>query len=174
MAEKRCVIAANAPSLCSAMSTYNSRMYRPLTAFVLLWTITIGAALADSATEALELVTRCSAIADSAERLKCFDRAAPAAKEAQAPKAADFGKPNPPPREVAQIIATVRELSRSVRGQAIFVLDNGQVWRQIDADDSTVRDSVTGRKVTIQRGILDSFDLVVEGRNGLIKVRRLE
>ena len=149
-------------------------MYRPLAVIVLLWTIAIGIARADPATEALELVSRCSAIADSAERLKCFDRAAPAAKEAQAPKAADFGKPTPPPREVAQVVATVRELSRTVRGQAIFILDNGQIWRQIDADDSNVRDSVAGSKATIQRGFLDSFDLVIEGRNGLIKVRRVE
>ena len=150
-------------------------MFRSFAAIVLLWTIAgSGVARADSATDALELVSRCSAIADSAERLKCFDRAAPAAKEAQAPKAADFGKPTPAPREVAQVVATVRELSRTVRGQAIFVLDNGQVWRQIDADGSVVRDSVTGSKATIQRGILDSFDMVIEGRNGLIKVRRIE
>jgi len=149
-------------------------MYRPLAAIVLAWTISVNVARADPASEALELVSRCSAIADAAERLKCFDRAAPAAKEAQAPKAADFGKPSPAPREVAAVVATVRQLSRSVRGQAIFILDNGQVWRQIDADDSTVRDSVTGSKATIQRGLLDSFNLVIEGRNGLIKVRRIE
>ena len=136
--------------------------------------MSVNVARADSATEALELVSRCSAIADAAERLRCFDRAAPAAKEAQAPKAADFGKPTPLPREVAQVVATVRELSRTVRGQAIFILDNGQVWRQIDGDAAAVRDSVTGSKATIQRGFLDSFDLVIEGRNGLIKVRRIE
>jgi len=150
-------------------------MFRPLAAIVLLWTITsAGVARADSAADALELVSRCSAIADSAERLKCFDRAAPAAREAQTPKPADFGKPTPAPREVAQVVATVRELSRTVRRQAIFILDNGQVWRQIDGDDSAVRDSVTGAKATIQRGFLDSFDLVIDGRNGLIKVRRIE
>jgi len=156
------------------MSTYNPRMFRPLAAIVFAWTIGVSVARADSATEALELVSRCSAIADSAERLKCFDRAAPAAKEAQAPKAADFGKPTPPPREVPKVVATVRELSRTVRGQAIFILDNGQVWRQIDGDDSAVRDSVTGAKATIQRGFMDSFDLVIDGRNGMIKVRRIE
>lgn len=150
-------------------------MFRPFAAIVLLWTIaSAGVARADSATEALELVSRCSAIADSAERLKCFDRAAPAAKEAQTPKPADFGRPTPAPREVAQVVATVRELSRTVRGQAIFILDNGQVWRQIDGDDSNVRDSVAGSKATIQRGFLDSFNLVIDGRNGLIKVRRVE
>jgi len=65
-------------------------------------------------------------------------------------------------------------LSRTLRGQAIFILANGQVWRQIDADDSAVRDSVTGAKATIQRGMLDSFNMLIEGRNGLIKVRRIE
>ena len=156
------------------MSTYNPQMFRPRALIVLLWTIGAGVAHADAATDALELVSRCSAVADPAERLKCFDRAAPVAKEAQAPKAADFGRPNPPPREVAQLVAHVRELSRTLRGQAIFILDNGQVWRQIDADDSAVRDSVAGAKATIQRGMLDSFNMLIEGRNGLIKVRRIE
>jgi hypothetical protein len=156
------------------MSTYNPRVFRPFAVIVLLWTINVGVARADSATEALERVSGCSAIEDSAERLKCFDRVAPAAKEAQAPKAADFGKPTPPAREVAQVVATVRELSRTVRGQAVFILDNGQVWRQIDGDGSAVRDSVTGSKATIERGLFGSFNLVIEGRNGLIKVRRVE
>ena len=134
----------------------------------------MGAARADSTVDALDQISKCAAIADSAERLKCFDRAAPAAKEAQVPKAADFGKPPAPPREVAQVVAVVREVSRNVRGQAVFVLDNGQVWRQLDGDDSAVREWEAGRKVTIQRGLLDSFNMTIEGRNGLIKVRRVE
>ena len=61
-----------------------------------------------------------------------------------------------------------------MRGQAVFILDNGQVWRQIDGDGAAVRGSVTGSKATIERGLFDSFNLVIEGRNGLIKVRRVE
>jgi hypothetical protein len=143
---------------------------------VLLSTLGTGLVHADSASDTLDQVSRCAAIADGAERLKCFDRVAPAAKEAQAPRPADFGKPLVRRTEVAQIVATVRDLSRTVRGQAIFVLDNGQVWRQLDGDDSTVREPVPGAvlKVTISQGLLDSYNLTIEGRNGLIKVRRIE
>src|SRR3954468_18885906 len=131
---------------------------------------------ADSTTDALDQVTRCAAIADAAERLKCFDRAAPAAKDAGVPKPADFGKPVARVPEPAQIVASVRELSRTVRGRALFMLDNGQVWRQIDADDTNVLDPAPGKalKVTIQHGLLDSYNMVIEGRNSLIKVRRVE
>jgi hypothetical protein len=141
-----------------------------------LWTIGMALAHADSTTDALNQVTRCAAIADAAERLKCFDRAAPAAKDAGVPKPADFGKPVARVPEPAQIVASVRELSRTVRGRALFMLDNGQVWRQIDADDTSVLDPAPGKalKVTIQHGLLDSYNMMIEGRNSLIKVRRVE
>jgi hypothetical protein len=143
---------------------------------VSFWAIGVGLAHADATTDALDQVSRCAAIADAAERLKCFDRAAPAAKEAQVPKPADFGKPVARVPEPAQIAATVRELSRTVRGRVLFVLDNGQVWRQLDADDTAVLEPPPGQalKVTIQHGLLDSYNLVIEGRNSLIKVRRVE
>ncbi len=151
-------------------------VHRLCALIVSLWTVGIGMARADSATDALDQVSRCAAIADSTERLKCFDRAAPAAKEAQVPKATDFGKPAPRPPEVAQVVAAVRELSKTVRGKAIFVLDNGQVWRQIDGDDTNVLEPAPGSapKVTITHGLFDSYDLTMEGRNGFIKVRRVE
>jgi len=44
----------------------------------------------------------------------------------------DFGKPPPPPK-INEITATVLELARTARGRPIFILDNGQVWRQLDA-----------------------------------------
>jgi hypothetical protein len=67
-------------------------------------------------------------------------------------------------------------LARSPRGRAIFVLDNGQTWRQLDADGTEVREPAAGKpmKVTIERGLLKSYNLIIEGRNGLIKVRRLK
>lgn len=115
------------------------------------------------------------AIPDAGARLQCFDHAAPAAKEALAPKAAEFGKPQPQ-KELDQIVATVRELSRTARGRTLFVLDNGQTWRQLDGDDAQVTEPAAGNpmKVTIARGFLGNYNLTIEGRNGLIRVRRLE
>ena len=48
--------------------------------------------------------------------------------------------------------------------------------RQLDADDTQVLEPLPGEvmKVTIARGVLGSYNLTIEGRNGLIKVRRVE
>jgi hypothetical protein len=143
---------------------------------VSLWIIGLGLAHADAAREALDRIAECSTIADSASRLQCFDRAAPGAREALVPKAADFGKPVLPPVEVAQVVAGVRQLSKTVRGRAVFVLDNGQTWRQIDGDDAQVQEPPPGTalKVTIERGIFGSYHLTIDGRNELVRVRRVE
>ncbi len=136
----------------------------------------MGVAGADSARDALAEVARCRALSDSAERLRCFDSAAPGANEARIPREEDFGKPPPRPPEVTQIAATVRDLSKTVRGRAVFVLDNGQTWRQIDGDDTQVLEPPPGTtmKVTIARGWLGGYQLSIEGRNGFVRVRRAE
>lgn len=156
-----------------------------------------GAAHADSTGDALAEIAKCTGIGDSSARLKCFDTAALRASGAHAAhqateardgvdefgispptavtRAEDFGKPSPPP-EIARITATVLELARTVRGRSIFVLDNGQVWRQLDGDDTDVQDPRPGKtmKVAIATGLLGSYNLTIEGRNGLIRVRRLK
>jgi hypothetical protein len=156
-----------------------------------------GAAHADSAADASAEIAKCAAIADSAARLKCFDAAAPRANGAPAAQPAreapdrdefgfppppvtkveDFGKPPPPP-EITQITATVIELARTLRGRSIFILDNGQVWRQIDGDDTNVQDPQPGKtmKVAIEMGVwlLGNYNLTIEGQNALIRVRRLK
>jgi hypothetical protein len=130
-------------------------------------------------------IAKCTAIADSAERLKCFDAAAGTQRfglpppRAPVTKIEDFGKPPPPPApkpEVTQISATVLEFARTPRGRAVFVLDNGQTWRQLDADGTQVHEPPPDKaiKVTIERGLLGSYNLTIEGRNALIKVRRLK
>ena len=135
-----------------------------------------GPASADPAADALAQIAQCASIAEPTQRLQCFDRFAAVARGALEPKPADFGKPASRPQEVDQLTASVRELSRTARGKALFVLDNGQVWRQLDGDDSQILDPVPGRamKITIVRGLFDSYNLTIEGRNGLVKVRRVE
>jgi len=135
-----------------------------------------GSAHADRAADALSEFARCAGIAQPSERLTCFDTAAQGLANPPA-LAEGFGKP-PPPRadKIIQISATVLELAKTARGRAIFVLDNGQTWRQLDADDTDVREPPAGKsmKVTIATGIFNSYNLTIEGRNGLIKVRRLK
>ena len=135
-----------------------------------------GPAHADRAADALSEFTRCAGIAQPSERLKCFDTAAQGLASPP-PKAEGFGKPPPPrPDEITQIRATVLELARTARGRAVFILDNGQTWRQIDGDDTDVPEPLPGKtmKVTIAAALLNSYSLTIEGRNGLIKVRRLK
>jgi len=164
-------------------------------AFILIFVA--GAARADSTGDASAEIARCAAIGDPSARLKCFDEAAqrtnsaPAAHQGEAGdrvegagfpppsrtvmKVEDFGKPPPPP-EITQITATVLELGRTPRGRSIFVLDNGQVWRQIDGDDTDVHDPGPGKpmKVAIEAGFFGNYTLTIEGRNALVKVRRVK
>ena len=91
----------------------------------------------------------------------------------------DFGKPAPEPapgEEITEVKATVLEFGRTRRGKGLFILDNGQVWRQLDGDTAEVRDPPpdTTWKVTIENGVLGSYNLVIEGRNQIIKVSRLK
>jgi hypothetical protein len=164
----------------------------------------VGPARADPARDALVEIAKCADISDSSERLKCFDAAVPRAKSAlatPAPQAAekrgfldwfgfgspqkpvtkteDFGKSAPEPGpggEITEITATVIEFAKTPRGKSVFILDNGQVWRQLDADRTEVRDPApdTKMKVTIETGALGSYNLTIEGRNAMIKVTRLK
>ena len=159
-------------------------------------------AYADDARDALEAIAKCADLTDSAERLKCYDAAAPKAKSALATppqpaketgvtvenyglpraqpvtKAEDYGKPAPPPgpQEITSISSAVVEFAKTARGKALFFLANGQVWRQLDADGTELPFPPAGTtmKVTVENGFFGSYNLTVEGRNGLIKVTRLK
>lgn len=154
---------------------------------------------ADTTQEALSEIVRCAGIPEAGERLKCFDAAVPRAKSALAEqetkekrgildwfgfsrprkpvtKPEEFGKPQPPAPggEINQITSTVIEFATTPRGKALLVLENGQVWRQLDADDTRVLPVDPGTKVTIEIGFMESYNLLIAGRNALIKVRRLK
>jgi len=157
-------------------------------------------ARADAVRDALIELAKCADIADAAARLKCFDAAAPRAKSALAApadkskeavtpetfglpspakpvqKTEDFGKPPPEPQGITEITSTVLEFAKTPYGKAVFILDNGQVWRQLDADSTNVLPAPPGTKmkVTVEVGFFGSYNLTIEGRNGLIKVTRLK
>jgi len=169
----------------------------------LLAALAAPAAHADASRDALAAIAKCADIADATERLKCFDAAMPGVKNAlaapasEAPsksllewfgfsrppatatKAEDFGKPPPEPRpgeEIDAITSTVLEFAKTPRGKAVFILENGQVWRQIDSDTTPVPDPERGTRmaVKIERGFLGSYNLTIGGRNILVKVNRLK
>jgi hypothetical protein len=182
----------NAPSI--AMRTF---LCLALALFV------AASAHADAIRDSLSEMTKCADVADSSERLKCFDAAVTHAKSALAApeqepskksllewfgfsrpkpvvtKPEEFGKPPAPPapgQEINEITATVLEFARTVRGKSVFILENGQVWRQLDADGTDLPDPSPGTtmKVTIETGALGSYNLTVEGTNRTIKVTRLK
>jgi len=167
--------------------------------------LTAGTAHADATRDALADIVKCADIGDAAKRLECFDaatmrgkaalaappQAAPVAKEKslldwfgfskpEATKPEDFGKPVPPPsattNEITQISSPVLEFAKTARGKALFVLENGQVWRQIDGDTTDVQPPAPGTtmKVTVEIAIFGSYNLTIEGRKYLVKVNRLK
>jgi hypothetical protein len=128
---------------------------------------------------------KCAAIGNAAERLKCYDAAAdragfglPSPPREPVTKPEEFGNTPPPARanEVKELSATVVEFSKTPRGRALFVLDNGQTWRQLDSDTTEVREPPGGQpmRVSIETGAFGSYNLAIEGRAGSVKVRRLK
>jgi hypothetical protein len=93
-------------------------------------------------------------------------------------KTEDFGKPPVPagPKEIKEITANVVEFAKNAYGRSIFILDNGQVWKQVDGDITEVRDPSKSEtmKVSIETGMFGSYTLKVEGRTGIVKVRRVK
>ncbi|MCE9523061.1 MAG: hypothetical protein K8S25_11605 [Alphaproteobacteria bacterium] len=93
-------------------------------------------------------------------------------------KTEDFGKPPVPtgPKEISEISASVLEFAKNPYGRSLFVLDNGQVWKQTDGDTFEVKDPAAGEtmKVTIETAFMGSYTLKVVGRTGIVKVRRVK
>jgi uncharacterized protein YdeI (BOF family) len=93
-------------------------------------------------------------------------------------KTEDFGKPPVPtgPKEIKEISATVVEFAKNAYGRSIFILDNGQVWKQVDGDTTEVRDPSRGEtmQVSIETGMFGSYSLTVKDRTGIVKVRRVK
>jgi len=158
-------------------------------------------AYADTAQDALTEIAKCADVSDSIARLKCFDAAAPQARRALAEvqakekrgildwfgfgrpskpvtKPEEFGKPAafPVTGELDHITGTVIEFAKNARGRAVFILDIGHVWVQLDGDSTNVLEPAPGEtmKVMVETGFFGSYNLTVVGRNGLIKVRRVK
>jgi len=79
------------------------------------------------------------------------------------------------PEALDQITATLSDFGYNPSGRFLAFLDNGQAWQQLEGDANKVQLS-KGEKyqVTISRGFLGSYNLVIEGHGGLCKVRRIK
>lgn len=78
--------------------------------------------------------------------------------------------------EVDSITAAVTDYAYTPFGKFIVFLDNGQVWRQLegDADKAIFRKSPSDNKVTIERGFIGSYNLMINGSSRLFKVVRVK
>lgn len=78
--------------------------------------------------------------------------------------------------EVDSITAGVTEVSYNPFGKFIVFLDNGQIWRQIegDSDHAIFRKPATVNKVTIDRGFIGSYNLMINGSERTFKVTRVK
>jgi hypothetical protein len=153
----------------------------------------------DAATIEGQLVT-CRDMADTAQRLDCYDAVAAgidsaaiqqaevSQKEAKAEKRRLFGfrAPKPvtkekdfgkreKPEEITQISAAITEVKFRRDIAHRITLDNGQVWEQLGSDNRRVY--ISKKKdytATIKSGALGSFKMTIEPAGRTINVRRIK
>jgi hypothetical protein len=143
---------------------------------------------------AFQAVLDCRGVADSAQRLACYDAAAGRMSEAEtkgdivvidraqasAAHREAFGLNVPSlsfvtralkPEEVDRVDGVVDSARSDVNGRWTMKLQDGAVWRQISGD--LLRAPHSGSKVAVRKGSLGSFLMNVDGQPS-IKVHRDE
>lgn len=168
------------------------RPFLPLMAAAL--TLTAPAAAQD-----LGAIERCVSIVDNEERLACYDaavaavsqrareaiaqrqREAEAAAKAQAEQQARaqveaFGAENvqgaPRAEENARLLnAQIAEVLTDPLKRAVFVLSNGQMWRQTEG--LSLPPVRAGDPVRIRRGAIGGYRLTLERQRRTVQVRRM-
>ena len=172
-------------------------------ALVLPIALAASASAQDAPGAADRAFTQCSAIADPAARLACYDSAQPSRQSpagsptnrpgapshypefggaTQAPPPANpaptraFGSKGPDaPVRSNNLVASVASYSLSPSGRFTIILDNGQIWRQVDSDDGVAQFKKQGRNmVAISKGFLWSYDLKLNAMSAVFKVTRVK
>ena len=96
---------------------------------------------------------------------------AAAAAQAEAAKRDSFGKAQTDEERIDELPVAINEVMRDKLGRAVFLLDNGQMWRQTEAYPlPPLREGV---KATLKRGTLGSYRIKIEGNNRNITVIRM-
>jgi hypothetical protein len=139
-------------------------------------------------TDADRAFAQCGTISDANARLACYDDARNQSKSAHWP---EFGaspghaSPAQPPMQQAarplpspapdhgKLTAAISHFSLAPNGRFIVVLDNGQIWRQLDSDDGAAQFKQHGGNVAqISKGFWGSYDLKLNNSNIVYKVTR--
>jgi len=120
---------------------------------------------------------KCRAMSDSAQRLACYDALpvaapAPPAAPARSPLARFGFEDRPQGDELAAAQSHVAGRYDGWGPRSLIRLANGQVWEVIDGSSGWV--GANNPKVTVRRGVMDSFFLEFEGLNASPRVRRIQ
>lgn len=152
-------------------------------------TATGAAAQERSTPDALAALRNCRAVAADAARLACFDQAARALDEGEASgelvvvdrseiqdtRQRLFGLDVPNVRllerfggqgQIDAVETTLTRAHQSSRGEWVFELADGSVWRQVDTERLTAR-ATPGAAVRIRRAALGSYFINVAGSRAL-------
>lgn len=158
---------------------------------LVLATISLGLAPA-AAAQAPRALLDCTSILADAERLACYDNAvkafssearvvaerreaqaaklsAAAAAAAAAQRADSFGRASE--ARVERIDSTLKEMLTDSTGKSVFILENGQIWRQ--ADGFRIPNARPAVAVTIKRGAMGSYRITFAGSNRTAQVVRM-
>lgn len=122
-------------------------------------------------------------VATDEDRVTLFglDLFGPGGGGGEATRPEDFGKRDiPAPVEtvenagiVTEITVPLAEVARNGSGYDVYVLENGQVWRQKEMTDLRLPHKVEGLKVRIRQGALGSYFLSRDGQNRSVAVERV-
>ena len=83
--------------------------------------------------------------------------------------------PPPPPVEIDSISADVTDYAIHPDGRFTVFLDNGQIWQQLSADSDMAHFKKNGaNKVVIKRGLIGSYNLVLNDVGTSFKVKRIK
>jgi hypothetical protein len=125
---------------------------RLLTAMVFMSVLTASQA---RAYQGLDELLACRGVPESAARLECFDHASDAVLSAERHETTqNSSKP-------AAVESSIVRISKPVAGRVDFTLESGQVWRQMDADDS--KSAKVGDRVVVSKAFLGAYWLKIEG-----------
>jgi hypothetical protein len=159
-------------------------MFRPSVAAAATVLVAI-AATPVAAQERDDPYARCAAMGENMARLACFDETyasqrvviAQREEEREAVREEAFGFRDDDlvlersPDEITQT-TTIAELLQGVGRSQVFLLANGQLWREVSG--STFRNRMReGWTVTITRHWSGAYEMRTEGRPGYLRVERI-
>lgn len=146
--------------------------------------------------EVVRQLVDCRAIADSGQRLACYDQKVAALDAAaqsrdivitdkaevkkarrglfgfKLPSLKIFGGDESDDEEVSEIESTIASARQLRTGEWRVVLQDGAVWEQ-SGTDRLVFDPRPGNPIRIKRGVLGSFKASIDGQP-VVKMRRVE